>query len=69
MTTEEFHNARYNGILEVMKKDREQYFKLQQNYDRLLSEFNVMKIKYLEVVNDCIDKKIQLRDEIRRLKE
>ena len=69
MTSEEFHVARYNGILAVMKKDRDQYFKLQQKYDRLLSEFNVLKRVHLDLVNDCIEQKHKLRERIKCLKQ
>ena len=65
MTSEEFHHARYNGILEVMKKDREQYYELQKKYDKLISEFSVLKITYMEVLNDCLEKKDIMKKKIK----
>ena len=47
--------ARYTAILDVMKKDRKQYFELQKKYDNLLSEHNVLKRTYLNLLDGHID--------------
>ena len=69
MTSEEFHVARYNGILAVMKKDRENYHALEKKYKLLQSEFNVLKQVHLRVINDCIEQKHKLREKIKKQKE
>ena len=52
-----------------MKKDRNQYFKLQQKYDRLQSEFNVLKKTHMGVIEDCIDSKHKLREQLKKQKQ
>ena len=66
---EDFGRARYEAILNVMKKDRAQYFELQKKYDRLQSEFNVLKKTHFKVVDDCVESKHKLREQIKKLKD
>ena len=40
MTSEEFHVNRYNGILAVMKKDRERFAVLEKKYKKLIDDYN-----------------------------
>lgn len=49
MSGEEFHVARYNGILAVMKKDRERFASLEKKYKLLESELNLLKKSYLDL--------------------
>ena len=66
MTSEEFHVARYNGILAVMKKDRERFNALEKKYKLLQSEFNILKRVHLNVINDCLETKHQMREKIKK---
>ena len=49
-----------------MKKDRAQAFKLQAKYDKLLIEFQELKKIYMGVLNDCMEKKHDLREKIKK---
>ena len=49
-----------------MKKDRAQAFKLQVKYDKLLIEFQELKKIYMGVLNDCMEKKHDLREKIKK---
>ena len=69
MTSEEFHVARYNGVLSVMKKERDQYFELQKKYDALVHQLQRLAVAYMGTINDCIDKKHKLREKIKKQKE
>ena len=52
-----------------MKKDRAQAFKLQVKYDKLLIEFQELKKIYMGVLNDCMEKKHDLREKVKSLKD
>ena len=68
-TTEcDFESARNKAILSVMKKDRERYELLEKKYKLLLSENTVLRKTYMDVLNDCIDKKHELRKKIKKHK-
>ena len=52
----EFERARYNGVLAVMKGDRKRYNELEKKYKGVVSELNILKIKYLELQENYIKK-------------
>ena len=65
---ENFESSRNKAILAVMKVDREKYADLEKKYKLLQSEFNVLKKTHMGVIEDCINQKRVMRDEIKRLK-
>ena len=69
MTMEDFEKARYEAILNVMKKDRAQYFELQKKYDKLLIDFQKLKRDHFNTVDACVESKHKLREQIKKLKE
>ena len=69
MTMEDFGRARYEAILNVMKKDRAQYFELQKKYDKLLLNFQKLKRDHLNMVDDCVESKHKLREQVKKLKD
>ena len=58
--TGEFHNARYNGAVKVIADQQEQIRKLEKQLKQLQSEFNVLKKTHLEVIDDCVNRKVVL---------
>ena len=64
----DFKEARYNAVLKVMEGDRKRYAELEKKYKLLQSEFNTLKIVHMNVINDCIDKKHELREQVKKLK-
>lgn len=55
MTNEDFHMARYKGVLAVMKKEREKYEALWKNFKNLQSEHNTLKTTYLNLLDGHVD--------------
>ena len=64
MNNEEFHMNRYNGILAVMKKERELFASLEKKYKKLISDFviDLKKEKTYQISKELI-KKWELYDD------
>ena len=71
-----FEASRMRGVLKVMEGDRKRFVELEKKYKALQSEHNILKISYLNLLNDHLDiidgknKTIKkLREKVKKQKE
>ena len=51
-----FEASRMRGVLKVMEGDRKRFAALEKKYKGIVSELNILKIKYIELQESYIKK-------------
>ena len=59
MTELEFHESRYAAVLKVMEGDRKRFNILEKEYKQLQSEYNVLKITHLNLLENTASDRIK----------